>query len=161
MAGTRLPKSLSVAPNLTPMIDVVFQLFIFFLLVAQFSAQRTIELQLPRLAGDERDDASAATREVINVVPTERTVELGGDYRLAGRSYMNTDDGIVRLTEALRESAQRNPGAKVLVRASRTERYERVHPVLDAASRAGLAQVELVTAPPAGAAPVTNGEGLP
>lgn len=160
MAGTRLPKSLSVAPNLTPMIDVVFQLFIFFLLVAQFSAQQSIELKLPRLAGDERDDAGSESRLVINVVPPERAAEMGGDFRVGGRSFMNTEEGLARLSEALRDAAQRRPGAKVLVRAGRTERYERVHPVLDAASRAGLAQVELVTAPPA-SAPGADGEASP
>jgi len=151
MAGSRLPRSTSIAPNLTPMIDVVFQLFIFFLLVAQFSAQQSIELQLPRLAGDERDHAGSESHLVINVVPADRAGELGGDFRLSGRPFPNTEDGLARLTESLRASAERRPGAKVLVRAARTERYERVHPVLDAASRAGLAQVELVTAPPPGA----------
>ena len=42
-----LPTQESIRANMTPMIDVVFLLIIFFMLVAQMSRERTITLELP------------------------------------------------------------------------------------------------------------------
>ncbi len=159
MSRRPFPQPASVAPNLTPMIDVVFQLFIFFLLVAQFSAQQSIELTLPRLAGDARPDEETDPRAVLNVVPAWRAEEEGGDYRLSTRVYRGDDAGLASLGAALAELKARRTGVELLVRADRTEAYERVHPALDAAARAGIARVQIVTTPgvgaqsPVGAAP--------
>lgn len=134
--------------NLTPMIDVVFQLIIFFLLVAQFSRQQTIELTLPSVSNRESEQIKGESRAIINVVPREQVARLGGDYRLGSLSFDATPQGIERLAEVLRSIKRRMPECKVYIRAGRIESYERVHPAMQAVTLAGLSDMELVTIPP-------------
>jgi biopolymer transport protein ExbD len=135
----------AVRANMTPMIDVVFLLIIFFMLVAQISRQRAIEIDLPRLENAASTSIEGESRAVVNVVPRDRVAAFEGDYRMGAMSYDNTPDGLRLLAAALRDAAAANPDVEVLVRAARTEKYERVYPVLRAVRDAGIARVSLVT----------------
>ena len=135
----------SVSANMTPMIDVVFLLIIFFMLVAQISRQRAIEVDLPRLENAASTGIEGESRAVINVVPRARVAIYEGDYRLGSMSYDNTPEGLRLLAAALRDTARAHPDVLVLVRAARTEPYERVYPVIRAVRDAGIARVSLVT----------------
>ena len=137
--------SSSIRSNMTPMIDVVFLLIIFFMLVAQISRQRVIRVDLPRLENAVSTEIEGESRAVVNVVPRESVGALGGDYRLGSLAFRNSAEGLRRLADALRDAAQANPDILVLVRAARTERYERVYPVLRATTDAGISRVNLVT----------------
>ena len=69
------------ALNLTPMIDVVFLLIIFFMVATKFSErERDIELELPEVAA-----ASAMTS-----APKQRVVTVS---RLRGKSTLDGDRG--------------------------------------------------------------------
>lgn len=131
-----------VGANMTPMIDVVFLLIIFFMLVSQIQRARLVELELPEI----RDAAAGiAPREsvvVINVVPEARG---GAPYRLGTMEFDDDRSGVEGLTRQLVRERERGGEVVVLVRADRTERYERVHPVLGAVSDAGLTRVHLLT----------------
>jgi len=136
--------------NLTPMIDVVFQLIIFFMLVAQFSSQQAIELVLPRVTGSLAELVDAENRLVVNVVPLARTASEGGAYRVGTRVFQETPEGIRRMSATIGEALGRDPNLRVLVRADRAEACERVHPALQALSLAGARDVELmISADPA------------
>lgn len=129
--------------NLTPMIDVVFQLIIFFMLAAQFSSQQTIKFDLPSI-----DDVDALVfdsegRAVINLVPEARVAEFGGVYRLGTRSYAGTPEGVGALADALSALKERDPNLRIVLRAARTEAYERVHPALQALTLARLGGADL------------------
>lgn len=140
--------------NLTPMIDVVFQLIIFFLLVAQFSQQRLIELELPSVANRQSERIVGESRAVINVVPRDQMEAMGGAYRIGALSFPDTFDGVEAMAETLRSIRARSPDVKVYIRADRVESYARVHPAMQAVTLAGIGQMELVTdAPGAGAQP--------
>lgn len=134
-----------VRANMTPMIDVVFLLIIFFMLVAQISRQRVIEVELPRLGHAASMGIEGESRAVINVVPRDRVRSYEGDYRFGSVSYDNTPEGLGLLATALREAVRTNPDVLVLVRAARTEPYDRVYPVIRAVRDAGVARVNLVT----------------
>lgn len=135
----------SVRANMTPMIDVVFLLIIFFMLVAQISRQRVIEVDLPRIENAVSTGIKGESGTVINVVPPDRVATYGGDYRLGSVAYDDTPDGLRHLATAIRDAARANPDVLVLVRAARTEPYERVYPVIRAVRDAGVARVSLVT----------------
>ncbi len=65
--------------NLTPMIDVVFLLVIFFMAATQFAgAERTLDLELPEVAGE-------GTGVVIAQEPTFVTVKENGTVLLNGK----------------------------------------------------------------------------
>ncbi|MEO1130209.1 MAG: biopolymer transporter ExbD [Planctomycetota bacterium] len=131
--------------NMTPMIDIVFLLIIFFLLVAQISRHRSLEMELPRLldavAAELGDEAVA----IVNVVPADRANALGGDYRLGSDTFRQSDDGLASLGDTIAATAARQPELLVLVRAARTENYARVYPALRAVADAGVSRVHLVT----------------
>lgn len=134
-----------VRANMTPMVDVVFLLIIFFMLVAQISRQRVVEVDLPTIVESVSRDIEGEGRAVVNVVPEERVALLGGDYRFGALAFDASEGGLARLADALREAVGQNPETLVLVRADRTESYERVYPVLRAIGDAGIGRVSLVT----------------
>ncbi len=145
MTPTR--RSPGLLPNLTPMVDVVFLLVVFFMVVSHLSRERAVEMTLPRLADADSAALGAEARLIVNVVPRDSRVALGGAYRLGDRSFADTADGILSLASVLREARERQPGAWVLLRAARTEPYAAVHPAMQAAVLAGIRRVELMVAP--------------
>ncbi len=57
MIGSRGPSRHTLDVDLTPMIDVVLQLIIFFMLTSSFGDLRRTEIDLPRQPGDAQRDA--------------------------------------------------------------------------------------------------------
>ena len=71
----------SVVVDMTPMIDIVFQLLIFFLVTAQMAQQTRAQLDLPKEEGEEEKEQELAglTINVLadgKVVVNEETVSL-------------------------------------------------------------------------------------
>jgi len=128
--------------NMTPMIDVVFLLIIFFMLVSQIQRARLVDLTLPEIADAKTDEPARESVVVINVVPQDRE---GAPYRLGTLDFDNDRAGLDGLVRQLVRERERDPQSIVIVRADRTETYERVHPVLQAVSDAGLTRVQLLT----------------
>lgn len=129
------------------MIDVVFQLIIFFMLAAQFSSQQAIEMELPSIDDVDAPEIDSEGRAVINLVPEERIAEFGGAYRLGARTYAGTPGGVRDLADTLEMLKARDPHVRVVLRASRTEAYERVHPALQALTLARLGDADLAVIP--------------
>ncbi|MCE9606544.1 MAG: biopolymer transporter ExbD [Planctomycetia bacterium] len=89
--------------NLTPMIDVVFQLLIFFLVAARFEeAEREMDLVLPKA-----DEAMARIAK-----PKEMTINVdrGGKIFLAGRNLTPEE-----LLAVLRQAQADNPGRQTVI----------------------------------------------
>ena len=56
--------------NLTPMIDVVFQLLIFFMVATTFlDPEKEIEIELPEAASGTTSDSSSAPGKASSIVP--------------------------------------------------------------------------------------------
>lgn len=139
-------------PNLTPMVDVVFLLVVFFSVFAHIMNAERFELPLPSTLEPAVPPApSERLRIVVNVAPPGRAAEAGGAYLVGPRAFGAGAAGLRDLTEHLRESIARDPDAEVVVRAARDEQYERVHPALLAAQAAGARRAELAIEPPGGA----------
>ncbi len=129
------------------MVDVVFLLVVFFMLVSRLTRDRAVEMDLPRLRESDAESLGATSRLIVNVVPREGRAALGGAFRLGERAFPDTPEGVLHLASALREAKERQPDAWVLLRASRTESYSSVHPAMQAAVLAGVRRVELMVAP--------------
>ena len=113
--------------NVTPMIDVVFLLIIFFLVSSHLAQQETQqELQLPAAStGGVAEDS--APRVTINVLPSGEVL-LGAE-----------PTPLNQLTQRLRNERDRlGPGLEVRLRADRKAVYAAVEPVLLACSEAGV-----------------------
>lgn len=114
--------------NMTPMIDVVFQLIIFFLLSSHLAKSETqLVLPLPQAeSGSERAE-TRALRLTLNVTKDGGLILNGHDLNVA------------QLEQRLRERMEKD-GAELelLIRADRGVPYHRVEPVLRACARAGI-----------------------
>lgn len=136
-----------VTPNLTSMVDVVFLLVVFFMLISHLSKERVIKLSLPKLDEAMAGESDTASKAFLNVVPTGQMASEGGAYRLGALGFDESTGGIDRLTQELEAIKGREPTVLVVVRAERTERFERVRPALEAVSRAGIRRVDLAVVP--------------
>lgn len=132
------PRGLS--NNMTPMIDVVFLLIIFFLVSSHLARQEArVPLPLP----------TAATHQIPDETAQALTVHVmeDGTWRIAGTNVDQTG-----LADALQEYRSRNGAtALVRVRVARQVRYDRMEPILRAAAIAGLPNVSLAVYRPSNA----------
>ena len=114
--------------NMTPMIDVVFLLIIFFL-VSSHLAQREnqVPLALPDATSGEEGMEVSKPRVTLNVLPD-------GQWLFSG-SPIPSDDLVVRLRQA---RDRQGKDVELRIRADRNALYERVSPVLTAAAGAGI-----------------------
>jgi biopolymer transport protein ExbD len=67
-------------PNMTPMIDVVFQLIIFFMLVTEMSQADLEAMELPEASMAAPDDNPEKDRMVVNVTTDGKIKIRGKDY---------------------------------------------------------------------------------
>lgn len=119
--------------ELTPMIDMVFLLLIFFLVATTFhQAEREMQIALP--VANSAGPISAALREIII------NVEEDGDIILSGRTI-----DAETLRELIAEAVANNPEQKVVVRGDRGTAYENVVRVLDICKGAGIQEPYLDT----------------
>lgn len=122
--------------NVTPLIDVVMVLIVFYLIVGQLAADRQRGVQLPGSSiGQTSDSAEPITIAILGANPDE-------PVRVTVNGRETTPDQLIRvLTTTL-------PGSKsttVQVRADRRLPYGTIRPVVDACSKAGLTSIKLVT----------------
>lgn len=129
--------------NVTPMIDVVMCLIIFFLMVGKLAADRGKEVRLPETRYGQSDKAEDTM--VVDVVKTQGpgAAWLAG----AGQASVGADafaDGAA-LEMLIRERLRGSPAAAVEIRADRDLTYSAVEPVLQACAKAGARNVRLAT----------------
>ncbi len=114
--------------NVTPLIDVVFLLIIFFLVSSHLVQQETqVELELP---------AAASGREILQSKIARVTINLlrGGELLLGSESVE-----VEQVSRRLEVERQRTSGdLEVRIRADRTVPYRYVEPVLLACARARI-----------------------
>ncbi|MBN1589385.1 MAG: biopolymer transporter ExbD [Pirellulales bacterium] len=119
--------------NMTPMIDVVFLLIIFFLVSSHLAQQEVqLELDLPTAASGRRAEAEGkARRIVVNVLPKtrdERRIMVGG-------RLFDSDE----LGRLIRFERERTEGAlEVRIRSDRRVPYRDIEPVMLACARSGV-----------------------
>lgn len=114
--------------NMTPMIDVVFQLIIFFLLSNHLAQQEThLELNLPAAASGKEVDDNTVPRVTINVL-ADGSILLG-----------NHETPASELTSRLKfELDKSSSDLEVRIRADRSVPYQAVEPILLACADAGI-----------------------
>ena len=121
--------------SLTPLIDVVFLLLVFFLVAARFAdEERRMEILLP---------AAAQARPLVSQ-PEEIVLNINDQGVVFwGREEVTTE----QLTERLRMAARANPLRQtVLIRADRRCRWEGVVTVMDSCHAAGIRDIHPTTA---------------
>lgn len=117
--------------NLTPMLDVVFNLMIFFMVATQFAdMERQMDLNVPSVS-DAGPLTPAPKKQVINVTASGSCTLNGREYDLAG------------LTAELANVKRQYPDLGVLVRGDGQCKFENVARVLAACSKARIAETSI------------------
>lgn len=133
-SASALPPRLASKPrrraliSLTPLIDVVFILLVFFMLASSFLDWRAIELNAPGEA------AVGAAMDGALLVEVRQD-----DVRLSGESLT-----LSALTERLRTRVAEEPGQRVLVEPAAGVTLQRAIEVLDRAAKAGVTELSLI-----------------
>jgi biopolymer transport protein ExbD len=125
----------SVVIDMTPMIDIVFQLLIFFLVTAQMAQQTRATLDLPKEKGEESKETEQAGL-TINVL-ADGSVVVNEDVL----SYEALD----RLVDEAIARAGGVNELKPLVRADRTCDAAKLNEVFNRLSARGLTAIRLAT----------------
>jgi len=119
--------------NLTPMIDVVFLLVIFFMVGSKFdNGESRVQVNVPGVA-DMRS---------ISRVPDERIVEVAADGAITLDGQAVSPD---QLTQTLRLQRESYPGLRVAVRGDSASSFQRVAEVLQMVRLAGVEQMGIAT----------------
>ncbi len=116
--------------NLTPMIDVVFLLIIFFMVGTKFTDERNIKLQVPQV-GQSVADIGFSQRRVINVLR---------DGRIMLDDQPTSLDG---LADALKKQREQQGGLRVAVRGDAEGAFQHVASVLAACRTAGISDLAI------------------
>lgn len=120
--------------NLTPLIDVVFLLLVFFLVATTFADEEVeMDLQLPDAASGE---AGGDNRQLVI------SIAENGAMRVAGREV--TMEG---LRQRLRAEAQRDDEQEVQIRGDIRVHFGLVAEALDACRTASLSRVSIAALP--------------
>lgn len=116
--------------NLTPLIDVVFLLLIFFMVSSRFVDETDLRLELPAAASAQ---PMASTAVIVDI-------DADGAYRVDGRST-----GANELLASLASLRAQYPDRALRVRADGAASHAAVVQAMDAASQAAFERVEIAT----------------
>ena len=120
--------------NLTPLIDVVFLLLIFFMVTTTFTQETRLLISLPE-AGGETVDAEPESLEL--------TIDKEGNYALNGQSLINRD--IKTIMAALKDASAGNRDLPVVITADAESSHQAVVTAMDAAGKLGFNQLQIAT----------------
>lgn len=120
--------------NLTPLIDVVFLLLIFFMVSTTFDREARLKIELPEATSE----VTEAPAEVLEIA-----INAAGDYFIDEQKLVN------RKPETLKKAIQQTLGEHrdrpVIIRADGRTPHQSVVTVMDTASQLGLLELSLAT----------------
>lgn len=125
------PRRETVEVNLTPLIDVVFLLLIFFMVSTTFETRQALELSLPA------SESSAPLEQS----PVTLSITRAGDYRLGEQVFTSTSE----LHEALATRADSAREYGLVIEADARTTHAAVVAALDQAAALGIVRVRIAT----------------
>ncbi|MCP8898786.1 ExbD/TolR family protein [Gilvimarinus xylanilyticus] len=125
--------------NLTPLIDVVFLLLIFFMVSTTFTKETHLEIDLPEAVGESASESAEPLEVVINAQ---------GGYAINGRQLVNNK--AQTLKNALTEVAGDNTDQPLIITADAKAPHEFVVRVMDSAGQLGFVNLSITTRRPEG-----------
>lgn len=120
--------------NLTPLIDVVFLLLIFFMVSTTFQKESEISLQLPRATDSETQSPQERIEVIINA---------------AGRYYINDQELVKSDVASLQNALYKVSGGQrdipLTIRADAQAPHQAVVTAMDAAGQLGMLRMSIAT----------------
>ncbi len=128
--------------NMAPMIDVVFLLIIFFVLVSTFASAELIPMELPAPDNSQALNKKLTDRVIINIQHADP-----GDPEADAVAYSigpNRPEPIDSIAERLAWHKRAVPDVKVIIRADRRVRYGDVREVMEIVAETGIEMMNIV-----------------
>lgn len=131
------PRQRGLQFNITPLIDIIFLLIIFFLAASHFVRSEAKEpVELPEATAGEDTPPEAPRRLIV-------TIKAEGTLHVAGRTVTmpEVDHMILSGSQSSKSDEERRP-FEVRIRGDRSVPYETVEPILLACARYGVTDVK-------------------
>lgn len=125
--------------NLTPLIDVVFLLLIFFMVSTTFTKETHLSLDLPEATGEEQE---------VKVKQIEIIIDVSGQYVINGRSLVSSK--LETIIAALKKVSEGDIEMPLVITADANTPHQAVITAMDAAGQLGFSKLSLSTKRPAG-----------
>ncbi len=119
--------------SMTPMIDVVFLLLIFFMVTTTFEREAALKIELPEARGETSSENK----------PLEVVVDSRGRYFIGGHELVNVR--IETLKKAMSQALKQGARRVVVISADKQSPHQSVIRVLDAARQLGLNHISFAT----------------
>ncbi|TVP91678.1 MAG: biopolymer transporter ExbD [Pseudomonadaceae bacterium] len=132
----RRQRAEEVSVNLTPLIDVVFLLLIFFMVSTTFTRETQLQLDLPQAE-------SGQPAEQAEVEHIELVIAANGDIVINDRALV--DNRIATLKTALQRESGGNTDLPVVITADANTPHQAVITAMDAAGQLGFNRLRLTT----------------
>jgi biopolymer transport protein ExbD len=125
--------------DLTPLIDVVFLLLIFFMVSTTFIRETQLRIDLPEASGQ-------PTEQEPDTI--EITVDARGDYSVDDRLLLRSDlETLLRALQEVVEGRTRKE-QRVIITADANASHQSVVRAMDAAGKVGLSRISITTRQP-------------
>lgn len=123
-----------VSVNITPLIDVVFLLLIFFMVTTTFTRETQLQINLP-------ESQSQLAAEQLK--PIEILIDRTGTYALNGQVMIKSD--ILSLKQALQEVSDGNINQPIVLTGDAEAPHQSFINALDAVAQVGFVKVSITT----------------
>jgi len=130
----RQKKNKELEISLTPMIDVVFLLLIFFMVTTTFNKQTEIKISLPEAQGETAQSDNKTLR---------LTIDVDGKYYVNNKQLLNQQ--LTTLQKALIEAAGDNRELPFIISADAQTAHQAVISALDIAAKSGFTKITFAT----------------
>ncbi|GAB5449947.1 MAG: biopolymer transporter ExbD [Halioglobus sp.] len=128
--------------NLTPLIDIVFLLLIFFMVSTTFTKETQLSIDLPEAKGQPKENVE---RQI------EILVDETGGYRVNGRALV--DAHMRTLQAAIYKESSGDTTLPMIITADAQAAHEYVVRAMDAAGQMGFIHLSITTRQPSGQEP--------
>ncbi len=123
--------------NLTPLIDVVFLLLIFFMVTTTFNQQAELRVDLPEASAEEQS---------LDVIQIEITIDPTGMYFVNGTNLVNNE--AKTLMQSLQKIVSDDKDRGVIIRADAATPHQAVITAMDTVARLGITKLSIATSKP-------------
>jgi biopolymer transport protein ExbD len=148
MSKRHIPDSHTAHPNVTPLIDIIMCLIIFFMLVAKIGVTTGAEdIDIPTsFQGRKIDDMSNTFTVNINKQTDAQNPVVSGLIDNEPKTLeLHAESGQNQLVNVLKKFKGQNPEFKVIIRADESLSWQFISPVLEACNDAGVRTIAFNT----------------
>lgn len=119
--------------NITPLIDIVFLLLIFFMVSTTFKQEFEVGIDLPQAASE-----SKLSEKLLEI-----TIDRTGNYYVNRQKLVNTQAAILK--QAMKKAAKGNLKIPVVISADAKTPHQSVIQAMDAARQLGFSRLTFAT----------------